>query len=85
LKGAAILVTLGVLFLLHEYQLYDFFDQTWPVLLIVIGLLSFASHKASTEGHTQGGIGGQDSTQGQAGWQTGGGSGQTGPGTEVKP
>ena len=39
--GGAILVTLGILFLLDEYGGPDF-DQTWPVLLIVFGLLSLA-------------------------------------------
>jgi hypothetical protein len=52
LTGGAILVTLGVLFLLEEYGVAPF-ESTWPVLLIVIGLLSFASHNASTEGHVQ--------------------------------
>lgn len=51
LLGPAILVTLGVLFLLEEYGIARF-DDTWPVLLIVIGLLSFAARTASIEGHT---------------------------------
>ncbi len=50
LMGGAILVTIGVLFLLQTYDIVDF-DQTWPVLLIVIGLLAFAARSASTEGH----------------------------------
>lgn len=52
LTGGAILVTLGVLFLLEEYRIAPF-DDTWPVLLIVIGLLSFAARNASTAGHIQ--------------------------------
>lgn len=52
LTGGVILVTLGVLFLLEEYRIAPF-DNTWPVLLIVIGLLSFASRNASTDGHIQ--------------------------------
>ena len=48
--GGAILVTLGILFLLDEYGGPDF-DQTWPVLLIVIGVLIFLSRTAPTEGH----------------------------------
>lgn len=52
LMGGAILVTLGVLFLLQEYRIEPL-DNTWPVLLIVIGLLSFASRNASNEGHIQ--------------------------------
>ena len=50
--GAAILITLGILFLIDNYHLVDF-DQTWPVLLIVIGLFVFASRNASMEGHVQ--------------------------------
>ena len=52
LMGGAILVTLGILFLLEENRIARF-DDTWPVLLIVIGLLVFASRTASTEGHVQ--------------------------------
>jgi drug/metabolite transporter (DMT)-like permease len=52
MMGGAILVTVGVLFLLSENGIVSF-DDTWPVLLIVIGLLSFAAHSASTEGHIQ--------------------------------
>lgn len=52
MMGGAILVTLGVLFLLENYGIL-YFDATWPVLLIVIGLLSFAARSASTEGHVQ--------------------------------
>jgi len=50
--GGAILITLGILFLLNENNIYSF-DQTWPVLLIVIGLLSFAARSAPSEGHIQ--------------------------------
>jgi len=52
LMGGAILITLGILFLLNENNIYSF-DQTWPVLLIVIGLLSFAARSAPSEGHIQ--------------------------------
>lgn len=52
LMGAAILITLGILFLISEYNILDF-DQTWPVLLIVIGIFVFASRNASMEGHVQ--------------------------------
>jgi len=52
LMGAAILITLGILFLLENYHLVDF-DQTWPVLLIVIGIFVFAGRNASMEGHVQ--------------------------------
>jgi len=50
--GGAILVTLGVLFLLDNYHMF-YFDNSWPVLLIVIGLFSFAARSGSTAGHVQ--------------------------------
>lgn len=50
--GGAILVTLGVLFMLDNYGVL-YFDQSWPVLLIVIGLISFAARSGSVEGHVQ--------------------------------
>jgi Domain of unknown function (DUF5668) len=37
-RGPIILITLGVLFALQSFNIFGF-DQTWPVLLIVIGLL----------------------------------------------
>jgi hypothetical protein len=52
LTGGAILITLGVLFLLQEY-LYIDLDRTWPVLLIVIGVMSYAARTASMKGHIQ--------------------------------
>lgn len=52
LMGAAVLVTLGVLFLLDE--LWSFrFGETFPVLLIVIGLVMYLGRSASTEGHIE--------------------------------
>lgn len=84
--GPAILVTLGVLFLLEEYGIARF-DDTWPVLLIVIGLLSFAARTASIEGHTQprwftGLAQRRDHNDPQ---QSGPEGGQPGAGPEVKP
>jgi len=52
LMGAGILITLGVLFLMDNYRVFDF-DKSSPLILIVIGLLLFARHNASTEGHIQ--------------------------------
>src|SRR5207302_10793598 len=52
LMGPAILVTLGILFLLDQLRGgYFSFGNTFPVILIVIGLISLASALASTEGH----------------------------------
>ena len=52
LMGPAILVTLGVLLLLSEMHVVPF-DYTWPVLLIVIGVIKVMQSNASTQGHVQ--------------------------------
>jgi hypothetical protein len=55
LVGPAVVITLGVLWLLHEVHGGRFyFGSTWPVILIVIGLLHLASSMASREGHIDG-------------------------------
>jgi hypothetical protein len=52
IKGPAVLITLGVLFLLSQWRGEFFaFRYTWPVLLIVLGLIKLAESLASTEGH----------------------------------
>lgn len=53
LMGPAILITIGVLFLLDRWR-GDFFHfhYTWPVILLVIGIIKLAESFASTEGHT---------------------------------
>jgi hypothetical protein len=52
LIGPAVLITIGVLFLLHQIRGGRFdFERTFPVLLIVIGLLLLASSVAPREGH----------------------------------
>ncbi len=48
LMGPAVLITLGVLFLLTEFYHMRF---QWPVLLIVIGLVKVWQSTTSTEGH----------------------------------
>jgi hypothetical protein len=48
--GPAVLVTLGVLMLLSEFGTVRF-HYTWPVLLIVIGLVKVYQTTTSTEGH----------------------------------
>ena len=50
--GPAVLVTLGVLFLAENLG-GPRFHYTWPVLLIVIGLVKVLSYSASSEGHVQ--------------------------------
>jgi hypothetical protein len=54
--GPAIVITIGVLFLLGEMR-GGFFDfgNTYPVILIVIGAISLAAALAPMEGHIEGG------------------------------
>jgi hypothetical protein len=50
--GPAVVITVGVLLLLNEVAGGHFyFGNTWPVILIVIGLLHLGSATASREGH----------------------------------
>ncbi|MBZ5527819.1 MAG: DUF5668 domain-containing protein [Acidobacteriia bacterium] len=52
IKGPAVLITLGVLFMLGQWRGEFFaFRYTWPVLLIVLGLIKLAESLASSEGH----------------------------------
>lgn len=50
MMGPAVLVTLGTLFLLDNLAWRGFHD-TWPLLLIVIGIIKVLQYTASTEGH----------------------------------
>ncbi len=57
LMGPAIIITVGVLFLLSEMRGgYFDFSNTFPVILIVIGAVSLASALASAEGHNSGSV-----------------------------
>jgi Domain of unknown function (DUF5668) len=51
--GPAVLITLGVLFLLDQLTHVRWLDfgSTWPAFLIVIGLVMFLEHNASPAGH----------------------------------
>ena len=52
LMGPAIIITIGVLFLLDQMRGSTFdFSNTYPVILIVIGAVSLAAALAPTEGH----------------------------------
>jgi hypothetical protein len=52
LMGPAVIVTVGVLFLLHEVRGDAFdFSNTWPFILIVIGAVLLASSVAPMDGH----------------------------------
>jgi len=50
LMGPAILVTLGVLFLLDNISRVGF-GKTWPAILLVIGVVKLVQSNASWEGH----------------------------------
>jgi hypothetical protein len=50
LMGPAVLVTLGVLFLLETQGVISF-GRTWPVLLVVIGLVKVYQGSSATAGH----------------------------------
>jgi len=50
LMGPAILVTLGVLFLLDNISSVDF-GKTWPAILLVIGVVKLVQSNASYTGH----------------------------------
>jgi len=52
LLGAAVLITLGVLFLMQSYDVI-MFDRSFPVLLLVIGCVLLVARTGSTEGHIQ--------------------------------
>ena len=52
LMGPAVVVTVGVLFLLDQLRGgYLAFGNTFPVILIVIGVISLASNLAPADGH----------------------------------
>jgi hypothetical protein len=55
LMGPAIIITVGVLFLLDQVRGGDFsFGNTYPIILIVIGAMSLAAAVAPADGHVSG-------------------------------
>jgi hypothetical protein len=50
LMGPAMVLTIGVLFLLENLNAMSF-GRTWPVILLVIGAVKLLQGSASTEGH----------------------------------
>jgi len=52
-RGPIILITIGTLFALDHFTAYGF-HQTWPVILIVIGLLTLIG-RATRGGPSHGG------------------------------
>ncbi len=51
LMGPAILITIGVLFLVPQFVHRLDFGDLWPIILIVIGAVKLFEYGASTEGH----------------------------------
>lgn len=52
IMGPVMLITLGVLFLLDNLDVRNFdFHHTWPVILLVIGLVKIFQSNAPTYGH----------------------------------
>jgi cell wall-active antibiotic response 4TMS protein YvqF len=52
LRNPAVIITIGVLFLLQETRGgYFDFSRTFPVILVVIGAILLASSLAPTDGH----------------------------------
>jgi len=51
LMGPAILITIGVLFLIQQSHWAYGFGRTWPVILLVIGAVKLAEALASDAGH----------------------------------
>ena len=48
--GPIVLITLGVLFLIDQYTMYSI-GRTWPIILIVIGVVKLLQWNAPTTGH----------------------------------
>ena len=63
LMWPAVLITLGILFFIGQYNWRYSFDRTWPVLLIVAGVVMVLSATASREGHVGPGAAGQNPPQ----------------------
>jgi hypothetical protein len=84
LMGPAVLVTVGLLLLLHSFDLPKAdFGHTWPVILLVIGVVKLLQSNASTEGHIGRSLGGLPPSAGSS--PSGAPSGEMGPpSSEVK-
>ncbi len=52
LMGAAVLITLGVLFMIQNFTRFDF-GETWPALLIVIGVFLYLKRSAPATDYSQ--------------------------------
>ena len=49
LTGGLILITLGILIILHQTTLFGF-DQSWPILLMIIGIGAIAQRSKDLGG-----------------------------------
>jgi hypothetical protein len=56
IRGPVTLITVGALFALNNFTRYSF-DQTWPVILIVFGLLSLMRRGTESPRHAEPGGG----------------------------
>jgi hypothetical protein len=52
LMGPAVLITVGILFLLQSLNVVDF-DRTWPAILLVVGVVKLLQSNASLAGHRE--------------------------------
>lgn len=52
LMGPAVLITVGMLFLLQSLNVVDF-DRTWPAILLVVGIVKLLQSNASSVGHAE--------------------------------
>jgi hypothetical protein len=51
-RGPLMMITLGVLMAVHNFGQYSF-GRTWPLLVIVFGILKLAEHAAATHPENQ--------------------------------
>ena len=50
MMGPAVLITLGTLFLIGEFSSFEF-HRSWPILLLVIGIVKLLQYTAPIDGH----------------------------------
>ncbi|HKW89308.1 MAG TPA: DUF5668 domain-containing protein [Candidatus Acidoferrales bacterium] len=69
LMGPAVLIAIGVIFFVGQYNWDYSIERLWPVILIVVGVVQVLAATASSEGHV-GGPGGYWQSPPQAPPQT---------------
>ena len=55
IRGPVLLIALGALFLADHFSTYEF-TQTWPVLIIVFGLMKLLERATASRTEAQGGV-----------------------------